>query len=463
MKFPLLTIFSISLLLLSSCKDKIDEVEDTPIPQNEFKITIDKNITYQEMIGFGGGLTWYCDRVTSSPKKDEITDLFFNDLGADIIRLKNWYYPSNYPTNKSPDVMEPNWFGNHFDATNELYDIAKTKNPDIKVLLSSWSPPRALKSNDKLNEGELKKNTDGSFMYEEFGQYWVDILDNIAFTPEYLSIQNEPSYTNSGWETCAWRATEMGNFGGYDQGFNMVYEKIKNRPNVPILIGPESANISTGNNSTTFYEFADAIKDRSYLGAYAYHPYNYGSGTFASSTVSLLTKIGNEYNDRPRIMTEYSDAMDWFTTGRFINYNMIYAGAASYIYWELMWDGSGTPMIAVDAAGNYEVTPFYYLIKHFSKFIDAGYKRVEATSTKSFLETSAYINPAGNKMTVLIINSSTNPTDLDLDFLGINVSNMKTYQSIENDTDLFVERTNLNPLEALNIPSKSITTVVVEF
>ena len=42
------------------------------------------------MIGFGGAVTWYSDRITSSSKKDEITDLIFMDLimpGMDGVQL----------------------------------------------------------------------------------------------------------------------------------------------------------------------------------------------------------------------------------------------------------------------------------------------------------------------------------------------------------------------------------------
>src|SRR5690606_21979915 len=60
-------------------------------------LTIDPTTTYQEMVGFGGALTWHCDRITSSAKSQEMYDLMFEDLGMDILRLKNWYYPQNYP------------------------------------------------------------------------------------------------------------------------------------------------------------------------------------------------------------------------------------------------------------------------------------------------------------------------------------------------------------------------------
>src|SRR5687767_15956663 len=87
------------LALTVSCGSD-DEKDATPTPPEPegLKITIDPAVTYQEMVGFGGALTWYSERVLTSSKKDEILNLIFKDLGADIIRFKNCYYPDNYPT-----------------------------------------------------------------------------------------------------------------------------------------------------------------------------------------------------------------------------------------------------------------------------------------------------------------------------------------------------------------------------
>lgn len=113
-------------------------------------VTLDPSDSHQEMVGFGGAVTWYADRITSSDQQAEIVDLMFEDLGLDILRLKNWYYPTGYPDDTPPDEMEVDWFKPHFDATNQLYDLAKEHDEDIDVLLSSWTPPSALKSNGEL-------------------------------------------------------------------------------------------------------------------------------------------------------------------------------------------------------------------------------------------------------------------------------------------------------------------------
>ena len=80
------------LALTASCgsDDKKDPTPTPPEPE-PLKITIDPAVTYQEMVGFGGALTWYSERILSSSKKNEIANQIFSDLGADIIRFKNCY------------------------------------------------------------------------------------------------------------------------------------------------------------------------------------------------------------------------------------------------------------------------------------------------------------------------------------------------------------------------------------
>src|SRR5688572_26728531 len=72
------------LALTASCGSD-DEKDATPIPPEPeaVKITIDPAVTYQEMVGFGGALTWYSERILSSSKKNEIKHLIFGELRSE--------------------------------------------------------------------------------------------------------------------------------------------------------------------------------------------------------------------------------------------------------------------------------------------------------------------------------------------------------------------------------------------
>ena len=449
----IVTIMGLSLML--SCKDDTAEPVVTPEkPKEGPKVIVTPSIEYQEMIGFGGALTWYSDRVVSSSKSDEIYKLMFQDLGMDILRLKNWYYPLDYPQNKSPQTMLSSGDKIMFEATNTFYAKAKEYNPNIKVLLSSWGPPPALKSNNHLREGTLKKDEQG-YMYDAFADYWVDALNNIAFSPDYISIQNEPGYVNAGWTTCKWSPTETASLAGYEEAFVRVHEKIKDRTNAPLMIGPESENIQE------FMRFAPVVKDKSYCPFYAYHPYNFNSGTDISQATSLLNNLWSNFGNKPNLMTEYS-AMSWFKTARFINKTMKHANTSGYVYWELVWGDPATKdnaMIFMDGSG-YTVNSFYYVIKHYAKFIDQGYKRVEVAAGNSSLEVTAYMKPDQSQLTLIVINPASAVSKYAVEVEGRSMKALKAYQSVQGN--YFKDLGSLQVDGVLILPALSITTVVVD-
>ena len=442
-----------SIVTASSCSKDSGTSESK---QEYASITIDPSTTYQKMIGFGGGLSWYSDRIEVSSKKGEIYQLMFQDLGLDIIRLKNWYYPSSYPTNKSPENMVSAGDRSMFLATNAFYAKAKELDPTIKVIFSSWGPPVALKSNNNLNEGMLKKDGD-VFMYDAFAQYWSDILDNISFSPDYLSIQNEPGYTNPGWTTCKFGATESANIAGYDVAFDKVYDKIKNRSDVPVMIGPESENLDS------HVAFTNAIKNNISCPLLAYHTYNFNKNEFDATAISAkLSELKTLHGDKPSMMTEYS-GMPWFNTARFIQLNLTQANASGYIYWKLVWEevnSNDAPMISITPSGDYKLTPFYYVIKHFSKYINKDYIRINATSSIPAVEVSGFINPEGTQMTVIAINTGSMAFDYQVKIKQKQASSLKVFQTVEGD--YYKDLGTFQSESPISLVGNSITTIAID-
>jgi O-glycosyl hydrolase len=341
-------------------------------------------------------------------------------------------------------------------ATNTLHDLAMERNSDIKILLSSWGPPKSLKSNALLQQGTLKKDDSGHFMYDDFAQYWSDVLDNVPFNPDYISIQNEPTFVTSGWTTCQWAAAETTSLPDYTIAFDKVYDKIKTRTTVPIMVGPESQDIPT------FAAFGNILKDKASCGAYSYHPYNINSGTSASQVTSSLQSIGN-FSTKPSIMTEFSDNLDWYNTALFINKSLVYANSSGYIYWKLAWatptSGTDAGMISINSSGQYSVTPFYYLIKHFSKNIDAGYHRIEATSSSTSLNVSAFVSADNKKITLVIINDGTVAIDTDFTATGKTISAVSASQS---KVGAYYKSVDTVLGKPISLPAKSITTLVLD-
>ncbi|MBY0426078.1 MAG: hypothetical protein K2Q22_10610, partial [Cytophagales bacterium] len=448
------------------CTFLIDAIQVTtyvpPVQSTTDNVTILPTTKYQTMVGFGGALTWFCPRVVKSPKKAEIINLLFNDLGADIIRFKNWYYPANYPADKTTNNIEGGiYWKDHLTATAELHALAKAANPNVQTLMCSWNPPSNLKSNGKQEGGTLKKGPNG-FMYNEFATYWNDVLDNVGFNPDYISIQNEPGFTTSGWGTCQWRPSETTDFPGYDKALDAVYNTVKNRPNLPKFIGPETENIGSAdwNNSLNLYrEFAKTVKSRPFVSAYAFHPYNFNNNPNNLDN-SLLNIIKNEFNDRPTFMTEFASGnFKWLQTADAIQTMLVQSNISSYIFWQMMWVPNTDAMIEIDDAGNYTVGNQYYAIKHFSKYIDKDYKRISVANVNPNVKVTGFMSPDGGKITLVYVNNSIVDVTVTSSLSGQNIASSQIYQS--DGTTFFQNKGAIASNGKIVLPKSSLTTVVL--
>jgi glucuronoarabinoxylan endo-1,4-beta-xylanase len=455
--FASLTIITALLALCQSCSEP--DPPEPPIEPVITKAIVDPSVTYQEMIGFGGSLTWYSDRIITSPNKNQICQLLFEDMGMDMVRFKNNYYPQGYPAVKTTDVMENSGLKTLLTTTGQLYDIARQYNPAIQTLISSWTPPSDLKSNNNLRQGTLKKDG-GAYMYEAYADYWVDVLDHLSFNPDYISIQNEPSWITPDWETCEWRPTETNDFPGFVNAFDAVYNKISTRTNPPKMLGPEAENIgySSKLGGNTFALFSDPVKDKPQLAAYAYHTYNFPASTPISQTRADLNMIRDDYGNKPCIMTEYSN-FTWLNTAWFIIQNLNEANASGYLYWLMAWDNANAlSMIRITNNGSYSVTPFYYVMKHFAKEIDRGYVRIRILTPDTPM--SAFIDPSGTKITVVAVNPSALEVNFDFEVLGKTVKSIRAVQ-----TDAVANYKETAPVgthKYIVLKPKSVTTVVLE-
>jgi len=126
------------------------------------------------------------------------------------------------------------------------------------------------------------------------------------------------------------------------------------------------------------------------------------------------------------------------------------------LYWELFWV-SPSGLVSVSTTG-YTINPVYYAMKHFSKFTDPGWQRVDANSTSSDLRISAYKDPCEPNASIVIINTSTT-TDMNLTLAlnGFSPQNSGIYQSTSNANFAYIGT--FSTSNKVLLPKQSITTI----
>jgi glucuronoarabinoxylan endo-1,4-beta-xylanase len=410
---------------------------------------VDVNTVYQELEGFGASGAWYENWLPAHPLRNEIYDCLFKELGLDIYRIRNTYGISTSNISNSAKIIQA--------AETSL-------GHPIQVMVSSWSPPAYLKSNNSTVRGTLAQYPNGGFMYDEFARWWADSLveySRCGIDVNYVNIQNEPDWLSS-WDTCKFTPTETAEWAGYNLAFEAVYKELSLRTlNMPKLLAPEACGCSASNS------YIEALIDPNHAYGYAHHLYAGGSHDAPDGYISAMTNFAARYGDKPLLQTEFakgesepltfSDAMN---LALLMHNSLTVEGVSAYLYWELFW-AKPKGLVSLDnpwqANPGYTINPTYYAFKQYSAFTDPGWRRVEASTDSSSLRISAFISPDANDVAIIIINVSDVSIDLSLSLGDFLPDSCEVYRTSETEHTAYIGT--FDQLQPLTLPSQSITTI----
>ncbi len=393
----------------------VPAVPDVPSPE----LFVDTSARFQEIEGFGAMFTESA-AVTLGKLPQEISDEFFKACFGP--RSKGNAYSLCRTHINSCDFSTSNYSccevdGDHSLASFSIERDRKTLLPFIhrakkasqggfKLLASPWSPPAWMKTTDKMNHG-------GRLRPECF-QAWADCL--ARFVREYraegvdvwgVTAQNEPEAVQS-WDSCLFSAEEERDF-------------VK-------ILGPRFARdglsdvkiIVWDHNRDRIYErvrqvYADPGASKHIWGA-GYHWY-------MADCHDNLSLVHDAWPDKKLLLTEgycerrTTDPDDWgcaeYTARNIIkDMNRWNCG---FIGWNMLVDEAGGP----SHAKNYQGAPIiadtvnmrltyrwnYFAIGHFSRFVNPGARRVAAALTDDLLLATAFVNPDGSTV-VVVLNES---------------------------------------------------------
>jgi glucuronoarabinoxylan endo-1,4-beta-xylanase len=421
------------------------------IPANpKGKCLIDVNARHQKIEGFGASGAYYTMDLMNHKKKNELYNLLFKELGLDIFRISNYY------------DTEPNSFSEALEIAKGGEAVLKR---DLKIMISSWSPPAYLKSNANVVGGTLKK-TNGKFAYDEFAQWWynsVAACTKAGVKANYINIQNEPDY-EAPYNSCKFTPTEAldTSVAAYDKAFEAVWQKLNAEmgPDMPKMLAPETSSLG---NSKKYIEYLDSS---SHIYGYATHLYDCsGCGSAPDRFIPSMSSFNNyvmQHLNKPVFQTEFEDGPG--TWANAINTALVMHNAltvekvSAYLYWDLFWGPGTTALISMNDSSTYTIRPTYYTFKQYSAFIDADWQRVEASTDNTGIRISAYISPDNKKLTAVIINT-TDSTNifLNLSIKNFSISKGEIYRSSQKENCVLVG--NYNKRIPLKIPANSVTTL----
>ena len=429
--------------------------------------TIDTTRKFQTIEGLGGATAFYAGWITAHPYKNEIYSNAFAGLNLSMLRLGNWYrYQSSISTFDSA-------------AAEIVLNANRVLGHPVPVYMSSWSPPALLKSNGQVgNGGTLITNRDGRFAYTNFAQYWYDSLQaykSNGVTMTWISIQNEPDWVAS-YDSCIFHPTEdtvgTNRYASYSKALDAVYQRLTNMPSPPKLLAPEVVHVAYND----LKNYAATMNPNSFYGV-AHHLYGDGGST-GDSFLGNISSATNVFPGKPRFMTEYGDVADMIECANLIHNSLVVEQVSGYNHWNLVWPGTNGGLIQIEnpfasqstwtnapkgtptQSHGWWYSPSYWSMKHFSYFIQPGFRRVNATDTDNNVRTSAFLSPDGLRLVVVLINTNRSVSStMNFNFGTFSVGKSSVYQTA--NTNYYFQ-----PLGSVTngqvLPPRSLTTVVLD-
>lgn len=401
-------------------------------------INIYDDVVRQEIFGFGGAFTEaaaYNYSLLSDEQKDEFMRAYFDKQDGIGYSIGRTHINS---CDFSLDIYD---YVESGDKTLETFDISREKKyviPFIKdaakycgdelvLFASPWSPPAYMKDN-----GDMIK---GGNLLDEYKSLWALYYAKYikAFAGEgikisAISVQNEPIAIQT-WESCYYSPEDEGDF-------------IENYL-IPVLdeegLGDIKIIIWDHNKERVFDRArkvlaSDKVNER--VAAVGFHWY---SGDHFDGV-----RLVHEVLSKPAFASEFCKSAPYSIAGDDVSAAEDYAReisgdlnsyAVACCDWNLMLDENGgpyhnrtakpvtvggkvlenksggcyAPIIYDTNKGELILTPTYYYIGHFSRFIKRGAKRVECTKYSDDLKVSAFVNPDGTRVAVIM-----NTADVEL-------------------------------------------------
>jgi len=364
-------------------------------------IKLDKEKTFQSIVGFGGALTdASAETMAKLPreKQEEILLAYFDrkeGLGYSLCRT---HINSCDYSSETYAYSEVNGDGSldHFSIEHDLeYRVPLIKSAiglagqDFKLVATPWSPPAWMKSNNNMSRGGKLRPE----YYQSWASYYIKFIE--AYKKEGIdvwgiTIQNEPM-SDQLWESCIYSEEEELNFAN-----NFLWPALHQNGNTDKKV------IVWDHKREVINQMAQVIYDDPGREKYAWCMGSHG--------------LSNEEFDFERI-NEWSWGEKY---GESIIYDLN-RSAVGWIDWNMVLDERGgpnhmanfgyAPVMGDTRTGEvYYMNSFYYM-GHFSKFIRPGARRIDCESNHKDLLATAFINPDGTISSVVM-----NPTDVEMKY-----------------------------------------------
>ena len=379
-------------------------------------INIYPNITYQELIGFGGAFTessGFAYSKLNEEKKALLLDDYFSSQGLN-------YSIGRLPIGSSDFSIKPYSYSKKADLSDFSIDRDKEyimpfvkaalEKRTLKFLASPWSPPSFMKSTKML--------TFGGKLANKYKQTWANYLTKYiqsyqenGIHIDYLTVQNEPNAMQI-WESCTYTPEEEINFAvNY-----LYYTFIQNNIDTKIFIWDH-------NKEKLFLRAMEELNNKNandVISGIAFHWYT-------GDHFENIKLTHDAFPDKLLFHTEGCTGYSNFNPNEEIQNGEMYAhdilgdlnaGINAFLDWNLVLDHRGgpnhknnfcnSPIMLTEDSLDYIKNLTYYYIGHFSKYIKPYSNRIAYSKYTDKIEVTCFKNKDGSLAIILLNRNDSN-------------------------------------------------------
>jgi len=409
-------------------------------------LTVNDGTTYQTFDGFGGAFNekgWnYLQMLSPADRATAMNLLFDWTNGAHFVFGRIPIGANDYAMSRYTEDDTANDYGmtSFSISRDQQYVIpyvqaALAINPNVELWGSPWTPPAWMKVNGNSPSSDGNPDDGGNMSssaqilqaYALYQAKWVQAYAALGLKISVIMPQNEPNYA-TGYPSCLWAPDLYDQFVAQYLGPEFASQNVgaqiflgtmscqsgceTNDPNTD----PDIITAVTGDSSAMKYiegfgmqwnvigDVAGLTKYNLPIWQTEHRCGNYPWGgettivNVGSAPVNITYNSSTAPNDFNYALESFGNIGQWLLTG--VN---------SYSAWNMVLDTAGLSManwpqnalLTVDTgAGTLNITPAYYVFRHFSQFIAPGAVRVATGGSSSFVS-YAFKNPDGSHALIM--------------------------------------------------------------
>ena len=465
----------------SASGNKLTSITSFDLSESQAEIRINTEKEFQKITGFGGAFTEssaYLLNRLSAEKRKEILDAYFSEKGANYSLCRTHMNSCDFSLNQySYAPIEGDVDLVHFSIDEDkddlipmIKDAMEISKDGFKLFASPWTAPPWMKDNKHWVGGKLLPEYYDT--WARFFSKYIKAYEGEGIPIWGFTVENEPHGNGNNWESMHFTPQEMTDFVQYHLGPQLEKDGYGNK----IILGYDQ-------NRAGLKEWVDvmyATKESSrYFDGTAIHWYESTYEVFPEALQYAHEKAPNKYlietegcvdSEVPKWQDDLwywkKEATDWGWDWAAEDEKYLHPKYApvnryardiigclnnwvdGWVDWNMVLDKQGGPNwfenwcvapIIVDTETNeVYITPLYYIMAHFSKYIRPNARIVDVEKTDDSLLVCAAKNP-DNSLTVVVFNENNQP---------------KTFKLKINDKDIDI-RINEQAIQTIVIPIKN--------